>query len=65
LSKPVEEEEVAENKATFLDAPKGLEAPRKYEYMCQFDTEKSITVICMEIENELYRLRIQRGKAAK
>jgi hypothetical protein len=43
---PKEEEEVAEHKATFLDA---LEAARKY--MCQFDTEDNITVMCNEAEN--------------
>jgi hypothetical protein len=48
-TKAKEEEEVAENKATFLDALKGLEAARKC--MCQFDTDKSIPVICMNIKN--------------
>jgi hypothetical protein len=42
--KPEETEEVAEHKATFLDALKGLEAARKH--MCQFDTKNNITVIC-------------------
>jgi hypothetical protein len=49
---PEEEEEVAEHKATFLDAPKGLEAARKY--INQFDTENSITVMCNKVENKSY-----------
>jgi uncharacterized small protein (DUF1192 family) len=48
------EEEVAELKAILLDAMQGLEAARRY--MCQFDTESNITVMCNEGENELYRL---------
>jgi hypothetical protein len=40
-----------------LDALKGLEAARKYE--CQFYTENSITAMCREAENELYRWRSQ------
>jgi hypothetical protein len=63
LTKPEEEEEVAENKATFLDALKGPEAARKY--MCQFGTKRSITVMCIEIETEQCRLRIQGTKATK
>jgi hypothetical protein len=51
---PEEEEEVAEHKATFLDALEGLESVRKY--MCQFDTENNILVKCNEVENELYTL---------
>jgi hypothetical protein len=35
---PEGEKEVAENKPTFLDALKGLEAARNY--VCQFDTKK-------------------------
>jgi hypothetical protein len=49
------EEEIAEHKATFLDAPKGLEAARKD--ICQFDTKHSIIVMCNKVENALYRLR--------
>jgi hypothetical protein len=44
LTRPEEEEEVAEHKAAFLDTLKGLEAARKY--MCQFDTENNIAT-CM------------------
>jgi hypothetical protein len=50
------EEDVAEHKATSLDALKGLEAARKY--ICQFVTKKIITVMCNEVENELYRLSV-------
>jgi hypothetical protein len=52
---PEEEEEVAEHKATFLDAEKGLEAAR--EHICQFDIENNIIVMFNKVENELYRLR--------
>jgi hypothetical protein len=41
----------------FLGALKGLEAAREYVY--QFDTKNSITVICNRVGNELYRLRAQ------
>jgi hypothetical protein len=58
----LEEEEVAEHKAPFLDALKGLEAARKY--ICQFDTENN-TLMCNEVENELYRLRAQEKKKQK
>jgi hypothetical protein len=51
---PEEEEEIAEHKATFLDA---LKAARKCR--CQFDTENSIIVMCNKVENVLYRLRAQ------
>jgi hypothetical protein len=59
LTRPEEEmeEEVAEDKTTFLDALKGLETARKY--MCQFDTKDNITVMCNKVENELYRPRTQ------
>jgi hypothetical protein len=60
LTKPegkTNEEEVAEHKATFLDALKGLEAATKY--ICQFDTKNSINVMCNKVDNELYRLRAQ------
>jgi hypothetical protein len=40
---PEEKEEVAEHKATFLDALKGPKTARKY--MCPFDTENNITVM--------------------
>jgi hypothetical protein len=59
---PEEEEEVAEYKATFLDALKILEAARKY--ICQFDTKNNITVMCTEVENELHKLT-QEKKATK
>jgi hypothetical protein len=52
-----EEEEVAEYKATFLDARKGLEAARKY--IRQFEIKNNITVMCNKVENELYQLRAQ------
>jgi hypothetical protein len=52
---PVEEEEVAEHKPTFLDAQKGLEAARKYIY--QFDTKHNIIVMFNKDENALYGLR--------
>jgi hypothetical protein len=52
-----EEQEVAEHKATFLDALKGLEAATRY--ICQFDTNSSINVMCNKVDNELYRLRAQ------
>jgi hypothetical protein len=54
------EEEVVEDKTTFLDVRKGLEATRTY--MCQFDSEDSITVQCSKAENEPYRLRTREGK---
>jgi hypothetical protein len=41
-----EKEEVAEHKATFFNALKGLEAARKY--ICQFDTKNSITIMCKQ-----------------
>jgi hypothetical protein len=44
-----EEEEVAEHKATFFDALKGLEAARKY--LCQSHTKNSIIVMDSEVEN--------------
>jgi hypothetical protein len=55
------EEEVAEHKATFLDAVKGLKAARKYIH--QFDTKNNITVMCKKVE--LYRLRAQGKKKQK
>jgi hypothetical protein len=39
--------EVAEHKAAFLDAPKGLEAASKC--MCQFDTENNIIVMYSKV----------------
>jgi hypothetical protein len=54
------EEEVVEDKTTFLDVRKGLEATTTY--MCQFDSEDSITVQCSKAENEPYRLRTQEEK---
>jgi hypothetical protein len=44
---PEEEEEVAEHKATFLDALKGLRATRKYIH--QFYTQNNITVMCNKV----------------
>jgi hypothetical protein len=46
-----------------LDALKRLEAARKY--MCQFDTENNITVMCNKVENEIYRLTAQEEKEQK
>jgi hypothetical protein len=45
LTKPGKEpeEEVAERKATFMDALKGLEGARNYVH--QFDTKNTITVM--------------------
>jgi hypothetical protein len=43
-TRPEEEEEVAEYKATFLDVLKRLKAARKC--MCQFDTENNIILMC-------------------
>jgi hypothetical protein len=61
LTRPEEEkEEVAEYKATFLDALKGLEAARKCIH--QFDTENDVPVMCIKVENELYGLRAQGEK---
>jgi hypothetical protein len=60
LTRPEEEEEVAEHKVTFLVALRGLEAARKY--MCQFDTKNSIIAMCSKAENELCRLRTQGKK---
>jgi hypothetical protein len=60
---PEEEEEVAEHKATFLDALKRQEAARKYT--CQFDTKNYITVMFNKVENELYRLRAKGEKKQK
>jgi hypothetical protein len=52
LTKPEEpEEEVAQHKATFLVALKGLEALGKYS--CQFYTKNTITAMCNNDENEL------------
>jgi hypothetical protein len=56
-------EEVAEHKAAFLDALKGLEAATKY--MCQFDTENCIIVMFSNVESELYSLRGQKKKGNK
>jgi hypothetical protein len=42
------EEEVAECKATFLDALKGLEVARKY--MCQYGTENNVIVMCNRVK---------------
>jgi len=47
-----EEEGVAEDNVTFLDALKGLEVVRMY--ICQFDSEDSI-VLCSKLENEVHR----------
>jgi hypothetical protein len=45
---PEEDEEVAEYKATFIDALKGLEAARKY--IRQFYTKNIITVMCNKVK---------------
>jgi hypothetical protein len=58
-----EEEEVAEQKETFFDAWKELEAARKYIRQC--DTEINVTVICNEVVNESYRLTAQEEKKQK
>jgi hypothetical protein len=63
LTRPEEEEEVIEHKATFLDALKGLEAARKY--ICRFDMENNIIVMCNEAENELYRQSSRKKIRAK
>jgi hypothetical protein len=52
-----EEKEVAEHKATLLDA---LKTARKC--LCQFDTKNNITVLCNKVKNKLYRLRDQGEK---
>jgi hypothetical protein len=54
LTRPEEEGEVAEHKAAFLDALKGLEAARRC--MCHFDTENSIVVTSNRVDNELCEL---------
>jgi hypothetical protein len=63
LTRPEEEGEVSEQKATSLDALNELEAARKY--MRQFDTSNNIILMCNKVENELYRLRTQREKKQK
>jgi hypothetical protein len=60
---PEEEEEVAEHKATFFVALKGLEATVKC--ICQFGTENNVIVMCSKVANELYRLRAQEKKKQK
>lgn len=52
-----EEEEVAEDKETFLDALEGLKLVRKN--MCHFDLEDSIVTMCNKLEKVLYRLRVE------
>ena len=47
LSRPEEDE--AADELTFLDALKGVVVARKY--MCQFDTEDSIIIICNQVKN--------------
>jgi hypothetical protein len=59
----LEGEKVAEHKATFLDALKGLEVAR--QYLCQFDTKKNIVVICRKVESELFRLRAKEKQKQK
>jgi hypothetical protein len=53
-----EEEEVAEDNVTFLDALKGLEVVRMY--ICQFDVEDSIIVLFSKLEIEVYRWRAKK-----
>jgi hypothetical protein len=60
LTRPLEGEEIAEHKATFLGALKGLNATRRYK--CEFDTKNNIIVMCNRVENELYKLRTQEKK---
>jgi hypothetical protein len=60
---PEEDKEVAEHKATFLDALKWLEAATKYLYW--FDIKNSNTVMCNRVENGLCRLRAQGEKKQK
>jgi len=50
-----EEEKVTEDIVTFLDALKGLEVVRMY--ICQFDIEDSVIVLCSKLENEVCRWR--------
>jgi hypothetical protein len=45
---PEEDEELAEDKATFLDTLKGIEAAKKHT--CQFHVEDNITVMCNKME---------------
>jgi hypothetical protein len=52
-------EEVAERKATFLDALKGLEATIKN--ICLFVTANSIIVMCNKVEN----FRFKKNKPQK
>jgi hypothetical protein len=60
LTRSEEAEEVAEHKITFLDAQRKLEAARKY--ICHFDPENNIILMCSEVENELCRLIAQGEK---
>jgi hypothetical protein len=60
LTRLEEEEKVAEHKATFFDALKGLEAARKC--IDQFDTKNNIIVMCSKVESKLYRLKVQAEK---
>jgi hypothetical protein len=53
-------EEVVEDKTTFLDALKGLEATRKYLH--KFGTGDNINVMCKKAENKLYILRAKGDK---
>ena len=57
-----EEDKVAEDKVTFLDALKRLEVVRKY--MQGSDTDDSFTVMCGKHENKLCSLRAQEKKFA-
>jgi hypothetical protein len=52
LTRPEEGKEIAEHKAIFLGALRGLEAARKC--MCEFDTKSNIIVVCNKVEKELY-----------
>jgi hypothetical protein len=49
------EENVAADELIFLYVLKGLVVARKY--MCQFDIEDSIVIICNRAKNELYNFR--------
>jgi hypothetical protein len=49
LTRPEEEEEVAEHKATFLYALKVLKAAGKH--VCLFDDDNNTVVMCNRVEN--------------
>jgi hypothetical protein len=64
LPRPEEEpEKVAEHKATFLAALRGLEAARKYIH--QSDTKNNTIVMRNKAENELHTPRAQEEEKQK